>query len=151
MFHSRDSPRLLVCDTGLYMEQNDIGFITVAICGGYISKYPRHVCSIYIVFFVVVDIYQTKQALDIPLFKINWLWIYGTQVLSISFCNHLYFHLSFEWYPQWPSVLLKFLGSSSQKSILVMDTQSTNLDVNFHNKVGSICVNMLMLLQWLYY
>ena len=23
------------------MEQNDIGFITVAICGGYISKYPR--------------------------------------------------------------------------------------------------------------
>ena len=22
------------------MEQNDIGFITVAICGGYISKYP---------------------------------------------------------------------------------------------------------------
>ena len=41
MFHSRDSPRLLVCDTGLYMEQNDIGFITVAICGGYISKYPR--------------------------------------------------------------------------------------------------------------
>ena len=41
MFHSRDSPRLLVCDTGLYLEQNDIGFITVAICGGYISKYPR--------------------------------------------------------------------------------------------------------------
>ena len=41
MFHSRDSPRLLVCDTGLYMGQNDIGFITVAICGGYISKYPR--------------------------------------------------------------------------------------------------------------
>ena len=40
MFHSRDSPRLLVCDTGLYLEQNDIGFITVAICGGYISKYP---------------------------------------------------------------------------------------------------------------
>ena len=40
MFHSRDSPRLLVCDTGLYSEQNDIGFITVAICGGYISKYP---------------------------------------------------------------------------------------------------------------
>ena len=41
MFHSRDSPRLLVCDTGLYMEQNYVGFITVAICGGYISKYPR--------------------------------------------------------------------------------------------------------------
>ena len=41
MFHSRDSPRLLVCDTGLYLEENDIGFITVAICGGYISKYPR--------------------------------------------------------------------------------------------------------------
>ena len=40
MFHSRDSPRLLVCDTGLYLEQNDTGFITVAICGGYISKYP---------------------------------------------------------------------------------------------------------------
>ena len=40
MFHSRDSPRLLVCDTGLYLEQNYIGFITVAICGGYISKYP---------------------------------------------------------------------------------------------------------------
>ena len=40
MFHSRDSRRLLVCDTGLYLEQNDIGFITVAICGGYISKYP---------------------------------------------------------------------------------------------------------------
>ena len=40
MFHSRDSPRLLVCDTGLYLEQNDICFITVAICGGYISKYP---------------------------------------------------------------------------------------------------------------
>ena len=46
MFHSRDSPRLLVCDTGLYMEQNDIGFITVAICGGYISKYPRLSCLI---------------------------------------------------------------------------------------------------------
>ena len=41
MFHSRDSPRLVVCDTGLCLEQNDIGFITVAICGGYISKYPR--------------------------------------------------------------------------------------------------------------
>ena len=40
MFHSRDSPRLLVCDTGLHLEENDIGFITVAICGGYISKYP---------------------------------------------------------------------------------------------------------------
>ena len=40
MFHSRDSPRLLVCDTGLYLEQNDIGFIIVAICVGYISKYP---------------------------------------------------------------------------------------------------------------
>ena len=40
MFHSRDSPRLLVCDTGFYLEQNHIGFITVAICGGYISKYP---------------------------------------------------------------------------------------------------------------
>ena len=40
MFHSRDSPRLLVCDTELYLEQNDIGFITVEICGGYISKYP---------------------------------------------------------------------------------------------------------------
>ena len=35
MFHSRDSPRLLVCDTELYWEQNDIGFITVAICGGF--------------------------------------------------------------------------------------------------------------------
>ena len=23
------------------MEQNEIGFITVAICGGYIGKYPR--------------------------------------------------------------------------------------------------------------
>ena len=44
MFHSRDSPRLLVCDIGLYMEQNDIGFVTVAICGGYISKYPRLIC-----------------------------------------------------------------------------------------------------------
>ena len=41
MFHSRDSPRLLVCDTGMCMKQNEIGFITVAICGGYISKYPR--------------------------------------------------------------------------------------------------------------
>ena len=41
MFHSRDSPRLfLVCDTGLHLERNDIGFISVAICGGYISKYP---------------------------------------------------------------------------------------------------------------
>ena len=40
MFHSRDSPRLLVCDEGLYLEQNDIGSMTVAICGGYISKYP---------------------------------------------------------------------------------------------------------------
>ena len=29
------------------MEQNDIGFITVAICGGYISKYPR----LYVVIF----------------------------------------------------------------------------------------------------
>ena len=45
MFHSRDSPRLLVCDTGLYLEENDIGFITVAICGGYISKYPRLVAK----------------------------------------------------------------------------------------------------------
>ena len=36
----RDSARLLVCDTGLYLEQNDIGLITVAICGGYMSKYP---------------------------------------------------------------------------------------------------------------
>ena len=35
MFHSRDSPRLLVCDTELYLEQNYIGFITVAICGGF--------------------------------------------------------------------------------------------------------------------
>ena len=34
-------PRFTVCDTGLYMEQNDIGFITVAILGGYINKYPR--------------------------------------------------------------------------------------------------------------
>ena len=41
MFHSRDSARLLVCDTGMCMEQNEIGFITVAICGGYIGKYPR--------------------------------------------------------------------------------------------------------------
>ena len=41
MFHSRDSPRLLVCDTGLYWDENGIGFITVAICGGCISKYPR--------------------------------------------------------------------------------------------------------------
>ena len=52
MFHSRDSPRLLVCDTGLYLEQNDIGFITVAICGGYISKYPGldpHFIDIYTV------------------------------------------------------------------------------------------------------
>ena len=40
MSHPRDSPRLLVCDTGLYSQQNDIGFITVAICGRYISKYP---------------------------------------------------------------------------------------------------------------
>ena len=41
MFHSRDSVRLLVCDTRLYLEQNDIkGLITVAICGEYISKYP---------------------------------------------------------------------------------------------------------------
>ena len=45
MFHSRDSPRLLVCDTGLYLEENYIGFITVAICGGCISKYPRLVAS----------------------------------------------------------------------------------------------------------
>ena len=45
MFHSRDSPRLLVCDTGLYLEENDIGFITVAICGGYISKYLRLVIN----------------------------------------------------------------------------------------------------------
>ena len=41
MFHSRDSARLLVFDTGLYLEQNDIGLITVAICGRYISKYPE--------------------------------------------------------------------------------------------------------------
>ena len=46
MFHSRDSPRLLVCDTGLYMEQNDIGFITVAICGGYISVRIQYPCSL---------------------------------------------------------------------------------------------------------
>ena len=30
-----DSPRLLVCDAGVYLKQNDIGFITVAICGGF--------------------------------------------------------------------------------------------------------------------
>ena len=41
MFHSQDSPRLLVYDIELYLEENGIGFITVAICGGYISKYPR--------------------------------------------------------------------------------------------------------------
>ena len=42
MFHYWDSPRLLVCDTGLHMEQNGIGFISVAICGGYISiSYPN--------------------------------------------------------------------------------------------------------------
>ena len=35
MFHSRDSPRLLVFDTGFYLEQSDIGFITVAFCGGF--------------------------------------------------------------------------------------------------------------------
>ena len=43
MFHSQDSLRLLVCDTGLYLKQNDIGFITVAICGGfgpYIAQIP---------------------------------------------------------------------------------------------------------------
>ena len=40
MFHSWDSPRLLICDTGLYLEHDDIGFITVEICGGYISKCP---------------------------------------------------------------------------------------------------------------
>ena len=27
-------PRLLVCDAGVYLKQNDIDFITVAICGG---------------------------------------------------------------------------------------------------------------------
>ena len=35
MFHSRDSPILLVFDAGVYLERNDIGFITVAICGGF--------------------------------------------------------------------------------------------------------------------
>ena len=30
-----NTPRLLVCDAGVYLEQNDIGFITVAICGGF--------------------------------------------------------------------------------------------------------------------
>ena len=35
MFHYWDSPRLLVYDAGVYLEQNDIGFITVAICGGF--------------------------------------------------------------------------------------------------------------------
>ena len=40
MFHPPDSARLFVCDTELYLEQNDIGLITVAICGGYMSKYP---------------------------------------------------------------------------------------------------------------
>ena len=35
MFHYRDSPRLLVYDTELYLEQNDIDFITVTICGGF--------------------------------------------------------------------------------------------------------------------
>ena len=47
MFHSRDSPILLVSDTGLYTEQNDIGLITVAICGGFIGKYPRLIIQIY--------------------------------------------------------------------------------------------------------
>ena len=46
MFHYWDSPRLLVCDTGLYLNKNDLGFITVAICGGYISKYPRLYCTV---------------------------------------------------------------------------------------------------------
>ena len=48
MFHSRDSPRLLVCDTGMCMEQNEIGFITVAICGGYIGKYPRLITKFWV-------------------------------------------------------------------------------------------------------
>ena len=33
----------LVCDVGVYLEQNDIGFITIAICGGfspYIAQIP---------------------------------------------------------------------------------------------------------------
>ena len=65
MFHSRDSPRLLVCDTGLYMEQNDIGFITVAICGGYISEYPRlilhMILMMLLVYLYVVDDIRYKH------------------------------------------------------------------------------------------
>ena len=41
MFHSWDSPRDLVCETGLCLEQKDVCFVTDAICGGYISKYYR--------------------------------------------------------------------------------------------------------------
>ena len=29
---TRDFPRLLVCGVGVYLKQNDIGFIIVAIC-----------------------------------------------------------------------------------------------------------------------
>ena len=63
MFHARDSPRLLVCDTGVYMEQNDIGFITVAICGGFsptLHKYPRLV-SIETYIDICISIWHNKN------------------------------------------------------------------------------------------
>ena len=74
MFHSRDSPRLLVCDTGLYLEQNDIGFITVAICGGYISKYPG-LLRIYATNWGVTGITNIKLNYS-DVVTINWYSVY---------------------------------------------------------------------------
>ena len=64
MFHSRDSPRLSVCDAGVYLEQNDIGFITVAICGD-INTLDYMLRSDLIVFVVViVHIFIDVRVLD---------------------------------------------------------------------------------------
>ena len=58
MVYSRDPPRLLLCVLGLHLEQNYIGFITVAICGEYISKtLDDKICShlVYLQSFVIVS------------------------------------------------------------------------------------------------
>ena len=75
MFHSRDSTILLVCDTGLYLEENDIGFITVAICGGYISKYPR----------LIGD--EPLSKLMVTQFSDIYIYIYGTRERWVNFIN----------------------------------------------------------------
>ena len=91
MFHSRDSPRLLVCDTGLYLEENDIGFITVAICGGYISKYLRllsHTCISLLEFTMLTDVCAWKHSVH---FHASIVYSFGPEHLC-TFQFNLTYH-----------------------------------------------------------